>query len=87
MARIIIDYIYFMKKIEQFYLVIKDNDTKEFNVAGPMLNDTGYTNMIVEEQKKGRNVTCASTNDVEGSITTFVDSGYKYVPEKRLLSN
>jgi hypothetical protein len=76
-----------MKKGEQFYLVIKDNDTKEFNIAGPMLNDTAYINMVIEEQRKGRNVTCTSTDDMEGSIATFVDFGYKYVPEKRLLAN
>lgn len=75
----------FMEKGKPFYIVIKDNDTKEFNLVGPVADDTLYVNKIVAEQKKGRNITCDTSHDKEGAITTFIDYGYKYVPEKAII--
>lgn len=74
-----------MKKGESFYMVIKDDDTKEFTFAGPITDDTLYINKIVEEQKKGRKITCDTTQDKDGAIVTFTDYGYKYAPEKTII--
>lgn len=74
-----------MKKQEPFYVILKDNDTKEFNLVGPVTDDTPYIDRIVEEQKKGRNVTCDTSVDKEGAIATFTEYGFKYAPEKKII--
>lgn len=73
------------KNNEQFYLAILDHDNMEFNVIGPMIDDTLETNQVVEEQKKGRKLTCSSANDLDGTVEHFKKEGYTYAPDKKII--
>lgn len=74
-----------MKRSELFFVIIKDDDEMEFNLVGPVVDDTPYIKRIVEEQKKGRKVVCDTSKDKESAIITFIGYGYKYVPERDIL--
>lgn len=42
----------------QFWIVVKDEDNKTFNVLGPRSDDTAVTKAVYEARKTGRNVNC-----------------------------
>lgn len=42
----------------EFLLVLVDEDNKNFNIVGPMTDDTGWINRILELQNTGRAVKC-----------------------------
>jgi len=69
-----------MRKIEPFFLVIIDEDKKEFTVEGLMTDDTYQTNKVADEQEKGRQVRCYVTDEKEEVVSEMHGKGYKYLP-------
>jgi len=73
------------RKIEPFYLVLVDHDSKMFNVIGPIVDDTKWNNKIVELQHTGRNINCfdvpgsESVNDTINSYSR--QTGYSFSQE------
>ncbi len=49
--------------MKSFYVVVKDNEKRTFSISGPMSDDTRITNQVCEEQDKGRNINCFSTDE------------------------
>lgn len=47
-----------MKKTKSWWVLIKDDDRSQFNVLGPVYDDTNVTLRVVEEQDKGRAIRC-----------------------------
>jgi hypothetical protein len=64
----------------QFVLIVVDHDTREFNVLGPMVDDTSQTNAVWEAQRSGRNVNCFTsgneTNATEVAKNFAEESAY-----------
>lgn len=48
------------RRVEPFYLVIIDEDSRVFNVVGPLQNDKEWNKKIAEMQKRGRKIKCFS---------------------------
>lgn len=46
------------RRIEPFYLVLKDMDKGVFTVVGPMVDDTNWNHRVCEAQDSGRHVAC-----------------------------
>lgn len=63
--------------MEQFLLVVVDDDKKVFSVEGPMTNDTSWNENICSAQKSGRNVRCFSSKSNKASIITEMENSYK----------
>lgn len=67
-------------KLKQFWLVIMDDDRKEFSVEGPMTNDDPWNKAVCEAQEHGRQVHCSSSpieQPKEHLKRTCVSRGYK----------
>jgi hypothetical protein len=64
----------------QFLLIVVDRDTREFNVLGPMVDDTALTNAVCDAQRTGRSVNCFSEhnelNVAEVATRYSEESGY-----------
>lgn len=68
-----------LRRSSPFYLVVKDDDRKEFFIVGPITNDTAWNKKVIELQNQGRKVSCCSGN--EGSkenIVKFFEQQYGY---------
>jgi hypothetical protein len=70
-----------MKKIEPFFLVIIDEDKKEFAVEGPTTDDSSQTRKVAIEQERGREVRCYSTGVREDTVNEMIAKGYKYLSQ------
>lgn len=46
------------RKIDPFFLVLKDEDRGLFSVVGPMIDDTPWNNRVCQAQDQGRQVGC-----------------------------
>lgn len=46
------------KRAEQFFLILRDQDKKKFNIVGPMTDDSDYAERTAELQEQGRDVRC-----------------------------
>jgi len=68
------------KKIEPFFLVIKDEDKHLFNVIGPIDSDYYWNEEIIKAQKKGRDVRCFSHpgSDSKDTIINMLTQSRKY---------
>ena len=44
--------------IEPFTLIVTDRDAKTFSVEGPMADDNPWSDVVVDAQKRGRQVNC-----------------------------
>lgn len=49
------------KHTREFYLIIADEQRKEFNIVGPMSDDSLWNKKITELQESGRKMRCLST--------------------------
>ena len=49
---------------KQFYCILYDDDLKAFDIEGPVVDDTIFTNSVNEVISKGINIRC-STPDYE----------------------
>lgn len=68
------------RKSKEVWLVIMDDDRKEFSVEGPMTNDDPWNKAVCQAQKQGRQVRCssASIEKTEEYIKRYwVSQGYK----------
>ncbi len=45
---------------EPFFLILRDEDKKKFNIVGPMTDDSDYAQRTMELQEQGRDVRCQS---------------------------
>ncbi len=54
------------KRAELFFLILRDQDKKKFNIVGPMVDDSGYTRRTAELQEHSRDVRCQSIPVVAG---------------------
>lgn len=52
--------------MKTYYFIVKNNDTHEFNIFGPVTDDTMYTNTVAKLQKAGEPVMYLSS---ENSVT------------------
>jgi hypothetical protein len=77
------------RKPRYFLLAYYDDDTKTFNVTGPIIDDTVVTERTVELQKSGRNVRISTASNIETDINKVPNPrecihlgprGYKYDP-------
>jgi hypothetical protein len=72
-------------KFKQMFVIVADRDKKQFNVLGPVIDDTQITNKVCEAQTTGRNIMCNATdefNTKESIIKTYAEqTGYNYVKE------
>jgi hypothetical protein len=50
------------KRIQPYFLGIIDEDRGEFNVVGPMTDDTGWNHQVCEAQNEGRKVRVCGTD-------------------------
>lgn len=76
--------------MKTYYFIVKNNDTHEFNVFGPVADDTTYTNTVVELQKAGEPVNCfnVEAEDIQSRVgmkaiddvigRTTMEIGYKF---------
>ena len=48
------------KRPEPFFLILRDEDKKKFNIVGPMTDDSDYAQRTAELQEGGRDVRCQS---------------------------
>ncbi len=48
------------KRAEPFFLILRDQDKKKFNIVGPMTDDSDYAQRTLELQEQGRDVRCQS---------------------------
>ena len=76
--------------MKTYYFIVKNNDTKQFNVFGPVADDTAYTNTVADLQRSGEPISCFTVeadsiqsrvgvqaiNDVISKTT--VDIGYTF---------
>lgn len=76
--------------MKTYYFIDKNNDTRQFNVFGPVADDTAYTNTVADLQRSGEPISCftveaqavqsrqgmKAVEDVIRKIT--VDIGYEY---------
>jgi hypothetical protein len=46
------------RRIDPFFLVLKDEDRDLFTVVGPMTDDTPWINRVCQAQDQGRQVRC-----------------------------
>jgi len=68
------------RRSREFWLVIRDDDQKEFLVEGPMTNDDPWNKAVFQAQKRGRSVRCSSSsieNNEEYIKCYWVLQGYK----------
>ncbi len=47
-------------RAELFFLILRDQDKKKFNIVGPMTDDSDYAQRTTELQEEGRDVRCQS---------------------------
>lgn len=52
-------------RTRRFRLILVDREQRIFNIVGPMTDDTDWTNKVVEEQQKGRQVNCQTVSAEE----------------------
>jgi hypothetical protein len=45
---------------EPFFLILRDQDRKKFNIVGPITDDSDYAQRTAELQEEGRDVRCQS---------------------------
>jgi len=74
------------RKQKEFYLVIVDRSKKQFNIEGPMTDDTAWNGLVINEKNKGREINCFSVG-VEGGKERVANSyasqyGYVYISER-----
>lgn len=69
--------------MREFWLVILDDDKKEFSIEGPMTNDDPWNAAVCAAQKAGRAVRCTSP-DLDASqgsrnriLQSWIKQGYK----------
>lgn len=76
--------------MKTYYFIVKNNDTKQFNVFGPVADDTAYTNTVADLQRSCEPISCFTVeadsiqsrvgvqaiNDVISKTT--VDIGYTF---------
>ena len=69
---------------EQFWIVVRDDDAKTFNVQGPSTDDRAVTNAVYDARQAGREVSCSSSRlavepDRQALIDRYArDSGLTY---------
>jgi hypothetical protein len=71
-------------KISPFYLVVIDDDRKLFNVIGPMVDDTSWTNRVARAQDEGLNVRCQSSPSAPPRTLSLWDVQYQATDESLL---
>jgi hypothetical protein len=49
-----------MKKMKRFWLVVLDDDKKQFQIEGPMTNDDTWNEAVCRARQTGRDVHCTS---------------------------
>jgi hypothetical protein len=68
------------RKSKDFWLIIKDDDRKEFVIEGLMADDNPWNKAVCEAQKQGRKVMCSSSSieqPKEYLKRTCLSRGYK----------
>ena len=68
---------------DRMYCVLYDDDIKAYDIAGPIYDDTRFTEMVAEAINKGENIHCSTVweKDVKSADELkFSDApeGYKY---------
>lgn len=66
-----------MPSSRAFYVIFKDDDKKEFNILGPMSDDTQITDKTVAAQKAGQNVN-VDIQPIDKLIKMVSVHGYSY---------
>jgi hypothetical protein len=81
-----------MEKSE-FFLIVIDNDRKQFTVEGPLVDDQPWNSAIAAAQRKGRRVRCCNIGSASrahaiaewqrhyGHFYRFVEAGRIVSPE------
>lgn len=76
--------------MKTYYFIVKNNDTHEFNIFGPVTDDTMYTNTVAKLQKAGEPVNCftVEAEDIQSRVgmkaiddvigRTTMEIGYKF---------
>jgi hypothetical protein len=63
-------------KTAPFFLVVRDDDAKQFMVAGPMIDDRAWNDAVWEAQKAGRHVrSCSGGPDRDSAIRWETQQG------------
>ena len=68
----------------EFWLVIKDDDRRQFSVEGPMTNDNPWNKAVCKAQEQGRNVRCSSSpieTTAEYIKRYWTSQGYQEAPD------
>lgn len=71
-----------MNETKQYFILIKDNKTKKFNIIGPTPFEDRFTNKVSNMQKEGYPYTMDAVeierNTKEEIIEQFITEGYTY---------
>lgn len=74
-----------LRKIDPFYLVLKDEDRDLFAVVGPMTDDTPWIHRVCQAQDKGRQVRCFTAGSDQTREQVIANAqhqlGLKYTDE------
>lgn len=73
-------HVYNPQMIEPFFLVVIDNDRREFSVEGPMTDDTLWIAAVCRAQNGGRQVNCHDTRSSRNDVVSHFGRSYKEVP-------
>lgn len=65
------------RKIESFFIVVADAETRLFNVLGPMTDDTSITHRVAILQDQGRKVNCYTAGTGQ-SREQIIESSIKF---------
>lgn len=53
-----------------FYVALYDDESRVFELRGPMADDTALTNRVYEAQQRGRKVRCSTTSATASEIAS-----------------
>ena len=74
----------------EFYIVVTDDDRKQFTISPPSTDDRWETERVVEEQHKGRKIRCCTAPVADGErdrlFREYRGRGYGYTAASLLLS-